>query len=385
MNRKNTGKKWPALLMGAGALLLGTLLGCSDNSVEALKVKLVVSATRSAQDAVSDIEDALRAQGALDKTVATQLAQATGSPLRMWQSYSFTPSALKIDLHNVIVFSEWTQNADEEWIGGGQEINMEVHKSIDLMSAAALDELYAQQFSIGEENFGSYIGAKLLLSDTVLVSGTVTVNGSEFVLQDVPVHIGFSGSHLEFTDTLVIQDSVAVPTLRLIVETENVAYLLRVEEGSGEYSRPALEDGETRLALANMVVLPYVGTGLPKIEKYGLTVDDDTTYALKVLVVENAQGKVVAAAIQPVYFQGFAPNGFPENVIDPAAWTMPILTENDNNISVNMNVEFYDEGASDRFVSFSAFERADHSGTLQLGYPASTDRSYTAVRYQTVE
>ena len=50
-----------------------------------------------------------------------------------------------------------------------------------------------------------------------------------------------------------------------------------------------------------------------------------------------------------------------------------------------MNPLYYDGGASDRFVSFLAFQRADHSGTLQVGYPEGREGSYSAKLYQTVQ
>ncbi len=68
---------------------------------------------------------------------------------------------------------------------------------------------------------------------------------------------------------------------------------------------PNLDDG-TNLGLANMVMLAYVGVSTPRIEKYGLTIDGDTTYALKVLLVADEQGAIVTAAIQPIYFAGYS-------------------------------------------------------------------------------
>lgn len=355
---------------------------CSDTAELNAQVKLVVSATRSAQETAADIRTTLESKETLEKVLLA--ADAPASPLRAWQSYSFTPSALEVRIDNVIVFTEWTQNPDGETIGGGQEISLSVGRTIDLMSAQALGELYAQEFSLSEDKFGSYIGTKVLMSDTILVSGTATVNGVDFAVDRVPVRIGFSGSHLAFTRPLDIADTAQSPTLRLVIETENVAILSNPEAGSGADSdTPTLEDG-THVGLANMVVLAYVGSAAPRIEKYGLTVDGDTTYALKVLLVEDEYGKIVTAAIQPVYFDGFAPSGYPQGTISPAHWTQPVI-QGDAIVGISMNTLYYDEGASDRFVSFAAFQRQDHAGVLQVGAPTGTERSYSAKRYQTLQ
>ena len=363
-----------------GCLALTALGGCSDSSPEEQgAVRLVVTATRGAQEVVPDIHSTLSQSGALKKA----MAEASGSPLRVSQSYSFTPTALVAAVDRVILFTEWVQNTDGETIGGGNEIPLEVGRSLDLMSAEALEELYSQTFTISEEQFGVYVGSKILMKDTIWVSGTATVNGVDFSVNQVAVPIGFSGSALAFSEPLVIADTAQSPSLHLVVETENVAILSNPEEGSGADSdTPTLEDG-THVGLANMVVLAWVGDQAPRIEKYGLVVDGDTTYALKVMLLLDSAGQVVTGAIQPVFFEGFAPNGYPVGSIYPAMWTQPII-EGGAVVSVAINPLYVDEGAADRWVSLDAFERKDHAGTLGLGYPDATDRTYEAKLYQVV-
>ncbi len=332
--------------------------------------------------ATSSLNVVVSASGGSDRAGAMR---ADTGLLENGQKYSFTPTSFNVKIQSIILFSEWTQNPDDEWIGSGKEINISVDNTVDLITPTALSDIYEQQISVDSDKFGEYIGAKVLLKDTIVVSGTVTINNATYEIDNVALPIGFSGSHFSLSTPLNIQDTVVSPTIRLIFETDESVMLMLVDSNSGDFGLPVLDDGKTRIRAANMVMIPYVGSDLPTIEKYKITIENDTSYSLKMLMVQNPEDEVVTAAIAPVFYETFGVDGFNVGAVDAAAWTAPVITQDGSSYSIEPNPLFPDEGASDRMVIFSNFTRGDHSGTLEVGYPDGVEKSYTAKLYDSIE
>jgi hypothetical protein len=306
-------------LMAALVISMAILFGCSNNTQKAQGLKIIVSSTSGAYPAAKP-----------------RLAAADSGLVSDNQKYSFTPTSLKVTFIGIGLFAEWTTVTDGSITGGGKGISISANSTFDLVSPTALSDLYTQEISVEPDQFGTYIGAKVLLNDTVLLSGTATVNGQTYTITDMKTRIGFTGQQYAFSSPLVVGDSAAASatdsvadsvanepldaTVRLIFDLEWAAILSYVgDTTSGDYHLPAVE-GNVRMHLGNVCLIPYAGAGLPTIEKYKITVDGDTTYALRLLLVADPSDELTAASIEPVYFSGFGDPGSGSGAIDPVPY-----------------------------------------------------------------
>jgi hypothetical protein len=382
------------LLIAALVFFITIITGCSTSSSklnEPQGLKIIVSSTTGTHSAAAK---------------SRQIAADSGL-VRDGQKFSFTPTSLKVTLNTINIFQKWTTAGDGSITGGGNEISISANSTFDLISPAALSDLYTKEISVESDKFGTYIGAKVLLNDTVLLSGAATVNGKTYTITDMKTRIGFTGQQYAFSSPLVIgdtaadslakfaadsaTDSVATAsldaTVRLIFDLDWSAILSYVGDStSGDYATPAVE-GNVRMHLGNVCLIPYVGAGLPTIEKYKITVDDDTTYALRLLLLADPSDVLTAASIQPVYFAGFGDSSFVSLAIDPVPYQICTIIKTGDTYSIAKDTTFgTNSQTADREVSFPAFKRtATQTGTLIYGYPNGTPRNYSAVQYEVIK
>jgi hypothetical protein len=306
------------------------------------------------------------------------------------QRFTFTPTSIKVNLYSIQIFDEWTRNNDGELIGGGEnskEIGIPIDRTVDLVSSGTIADLVDEQIPIEEDKFGTYIGAKLLMSDTVTLSGTVSVKDTTYQLENVKIRFGVAGGHIVFSKPLVVDDTAISPTVRIIFDMESIACLAFSDHPATDPYVTGLWEVKlnetTSLGVNYPVIIPFVGSGSPRIEKYLLTVANDSTYAIKIVLMADADNAVIDAKILPIYKTGFSDSAYNANAIEPAGWTTPLIAPTASGISIGINEEF-SSGAENRFVSFTDFQRQDHSGTLSVGSPVTSTKPYSAVLYETI-
>ncbi len=284
------------------------------------------------------------------------------------QRVSFTPSSYKIYIKGLYIFSKMVKNADGEWIGGGDEISININQEIDLIAQSSLIDLINENYNLTEEDFGTYIGIKLLYGESVTVSGDVIINGKTYNINNAVVPTGTTGIHYKTSEPIIVSVDNK-PTVRVIFDLENCSY---ISKGANTPQRVALPapDNDVYLVTDNPVFLSYIGADIPNIQKYKVTLDDNSfgpkdKYYLKVITICDPIGNVTFAGWQIVFLNVYEfESGYP---MEPGMFYIPDITKNPNgtwNIKEDSTLSFT---PSNRQLTFPAFQLQNHNGILTYG------------------
>lgn len=299
------------------------------------------------------------------------------------QRISFTPSSVKVSMGSLVVFAEWVRNKDNEIIGGGKEIGIPINRTVDLVGSGSISDLITESIVVQPDRFGDYIGAKLLMDDDILLSGTVKVKDTTYFIENVAIKFGVAGGNVVFPVPLNVSDTAINPTVRIIFDMESVANVSYKMTGAETGSWSVELDSTTVLLVSYPVIMPYVGTGTPKIEKYFLTIDNDATYALKLVLMADQNDQIIDAQINTIYKDGFGDEGYNPDALQPGGYEAPVIVNTGNSISIDIDEQFYSpkDGSLRWMATFENFQRQNHSGTLTYD---NEQKAYSAELYETL-
>jgi hypothetical protein len=287
------------VLCGVCAVFL-LVAGCGKDSGETGSLNVKVS---TASKVTAGIAMTLPAGAPLAKALGTALDVDLSDSL---SCVSFTPSSYKVKIVGVQVFNQWVQNPDGEWIGGGKEIGAQMDRDIELVGRDRVNLLADETFTYDSMSFGTYIGVKVLMTDSVFVSGALSVNGVETSFSNVLLPLPFSGVCYRLPeDQQIIIDAESQTTLELIFDIEHT--LLALSNGRFESVKAA---DSLYLNAGSPVIVPYVGTSTATVQKFelsftGVPGPDASTWHLKGIAIQNSAGDMVNIGWQLVYHNGY--------------------------------------------------------------------------------
>jgi hypothetical protein len=275
-------------------ILAFSVIQCSNNQSSSLRVDVSVAST---------VTEGIAKRVESDPVLLRALATAVNINLPANNGMvSFTPASMKVHILSSNVFSEWGQHANGEWVGGGAEIEVDVNQWIELVGKSRTDLLSTNTVDVEKENFGEYVGVKVLLKDTALLSGTLTVNGLTVSFTNKAIPFGFTGVQYRLPEGQSIHvDEETSAAIELIFDAEHCATISR----SKNYPNVSISDSFS-VAIGNPALVPYVGSDTPVLKRFRLSLagtpgGDSATYYVQATALFNQSGTLLNAAWYPVY------------------------------------------------------------------------------------
>lgn len=331
---------------------------------------------------------------AVTKTVSAGVAGAPGvqpgqapsgaaaAGLAPGQMVSFTPGSMRIALRGMylcpqLVGSGWDRTCDNSV----PDIELVGEREIELIGQQAYRDLavFSTQ-SVGQGAAGEHSGALLLHSGEVHVSGTVQIGGTAYAL-DHFVQLETTGLPLDLPTPVNVADGVSA-TVQAIFDAEDVTYLYRPpsEMNDGGPWGCAEVDAATRtsVCVTNLPLLPFVGSADPTLEEYDVTLPaafgDPDLYRLKVTVLFDPEGRLVAAAWYVIHLEGY---DLQDQWFEPCMLDVASIVEHADGTYTFRTTPDTEFCWPETQLSFEFFELDDHTGTFVYG---GTPYSYTATK-----
>lgn len=287
----------------AALIVVAAMVGCDNGDGATTKLTVGVS---TAGNVESGVAMAIPATSSL----ARQLAQAVDIDLKPRGIVNFTPTSVQVYVKSANVFDEFNQASWGEWVGGGKEIEVSINRWIELVGRDRTSLLASEELIVEEEDFGTYIGMKVLVSDTVKVSGSINAGGFQKSFTDMRIAIGYTGLHTRLPggQGLVI-DSSTTASLELIFDAEHCMSV------SYNTNYPNVPIGDSLyVAVGNPALIPYVASTPADVRKFrmsiaGVSSVDTSTWHLKGVAVFNGDGDLANVGWQPIMHDGFSSNG----------------------------------------------------------------------------
>jgi len=334
---------------------------------------VIVSSTKQFQ---SGLTKSLNANVGLRKT----LLATTGADTSAWLPdglLSITPTSMKVPIDNLMLIQGNGQGGDWPYIY--------INKTIELVGGnSALNDILQQNATFSQKDAGTYDGMDLAFGDSISVSGTFTYNGVTHSFADKKIFNAFGLTYfIPSTSKQVVVAKDEPVTIRLIFDVENAVAL---SHGVGGYLTAALDDGKTSVGDDGVMMMPFVGTQAPTVEKYLLKIQEDSTVTMTITIVRDESGQVCNFGWKP----GFnVPTGNSPPVFNPPEKvTRALITSNsDGSYSLASDSAAAPNVRNGRLP---AFRLENHSGLFLCtaetggwnngtGLPAETFH-YTAVK-----
>ncbi len=262
---------------------------------------------------------------------------------------------------------------------GGPTIS--INKTVELIGGdSAINDILQQDASFSQSDAGTYDGILLQFNDSISVSGTFTYNGSTHTFSNKKIANAFGiAYYIPSTSKQVVIAKGQPVTIRLIFDVENAVFLANLN-GSSNPQSALLDDGKTSVLDDGLMMMPFIGTQAPTIEKYLLKIQEDTTTTLTLTIVRDGSGSVCNFGWKPCFNvpTGNSPPVFvpPEKVI---RGEVSPNTDGSYDLAEDMTI---DPGA--RKGHIPAFRLENHSGLIycsaESGVAPADTFHYTATK-----
>ena len=273
-----------------------------------------------------------------------------------------------MEIQELVLYTEYVETPSGEWVGGyegvGKEINIDLNREVDLINQGSLEALIQESVSIDSAKFGKYIGIKMEIGDSAIVSGELKLNGHTYSFSDLKVPMGWGGFNSLIPGGLDIADTTA-PTIQVLIDAENAFQLEDYEDSPVDV---AIDTSGTNVDFKSVIVFPYAGSDVPTIQKYRITWDGslELHYYMEVVALLNPDGILMNVGWRNIYTTGFNRDAAYGDWIEPAyIWSASIEQNEDGTYAISDKYTASD--VLNQVASFPAFALENHSGTFTYG------------------
>lgn len=294
---------------------------------------------------------------------------------------SFTPTEVLMDIHTIRLNSSWEfDELNNQFMGKGDWLELPVNTQVNLVSMGDLSSIFDHTYSISDTFFAKYVSMSVGVDQDLQVSGTLTTKNMTYTLDNAVYTFG-GIPEIPFIDTVEV-DVDQFPSLRIIFDSKNTAYLYKNPEGPVPEDDTPLEDTTVTLIMENALIMPFEGTEDIEIERYAVKVGDYPYYVQVVLGIDQSSDVRLAnwlTVFEPGYNEGI---GTTHMIVYPSALSVPMIIKNiDQSYVLKMDrtlMPLREGEIDDRSLEFNAFRREDHADTLIFG--GIYRYAYTAVK-----